>query len=58
MAIDKPTVVLKRFSGNYFSEFCSHLKHLQSFVVAFIAQVQSTEKSKASVVEVYRVSPL
>ena len=47
MSINKPTVVLKRFSGNSLSEFCS-----QSFVVAFIEQVHDIEKSKASVVEV------
>jgi len=28
------------------------LRHLQSFVVAFIKQVQNIEKSKASIVEV------
>jgi len=45
MSIDKPTVVLKRFSGNSLSERC--LGHLQSFLVAFNEQVQNIEESKA-----------
>ena len=53
MSIDKPTFVLKRFLENSLSEFLfDTLRHLQSFVVAFIDQVQNIEKSKASLVEV------
>jgi len=34
MSIDKPTVVQKRFFGNYLSELCfKTLKHLRSFLV-------------------------
>jgi len=50
ISIDKPTVVLKRFFGNYLSELC--LRHLQSFVVAFNEKVQNIEKSKVSLVKV------
>jgi len=52
MSIDKPTVVLKRFFWKFFERILFTLRHLQSFVVAFIEQVQNIEKSKASVVEV------
>jgi len=52
MSIDKPTVVLKLFFWKFFMRILFTLKHLQSFVVAFIEQIQNTEKSKASVVEV------
>jgi len=48
MSIDKPAVVLKRFFVKYLSE----LRHMQSFVVAYIEQVLKIEKSKASIVEV------
>jgi len=41
------TIFWKFFGGILFT-----LKHLQSIVAAFIEQVQNTEKSKASVVEV------
>ena len=53
MSIDKPTVVLNRFFGK-FSERILYktLRHMQSFVVAFIEQVQNIEKLKASIVEV------
>jgi len=34
------------------------LRHLQSFVVAFIEQVQNIEKSKHQLLRLYRVSPL
>jgi len=53
MSTDKPPVVLKCFFENFLSEFCFNtLKHLQSCVVAFIEQIQNTEKSKASTVDV------
>jgi len=48
------------FFWKFFERILFTLRHLQSFVVAFIEQVQNTEKSKSSVVVVvlYRVSPL
>ena len=52
MSIDKPTVVLKRFFWKFFDRILFTLRHLQSFVVAFIEQVQNMEKSKVSVVEI------
>jgi len=53
MSIDKPTVVQKRFFGNYRSELCfKTLKHLLSFLIASNEQVQNIEKSKASFVQV------
>jgi len=55
MSINKPAVVLKRFFG-FFERTLFTLRHLQSFVVAFIEQVQNIEKSKASVVEVVSFS--
>ena len=48
----KPTVVLKRSFWKFFERILLTLRHLQSFVVPFIEQVQNIEKSKASVVEV------
>ena len=43
MSIDKPTVVLKRFFGNSLSEFCSHLRHLQSWVCFYWASSEYWE---------------
>jgi len=51
MTIDKPTVVLNRFFWK-FSERIRFNTSRHLSVVAFIEQVQSTEKSKASIVEV------
>jgi len=45
----KPTVVVKRLFGNSLSELC--WRHLQSFLVAFMEQVQNIENSKAPFVE-------
>jgi len=53
MSINKPTVVLKCFFWKFSERILFNtLRHLQSFVVAFIEQLQNTEKSKASVVKV------
>jgi len=52
MSIVKPTVVLKRFFMEILWANSVHIKTLQSFVCAFIEQVQNIEKSRASVVEV------
>ena len=52
MSIDKPTFVLKRSFWKFFERILFTLRHLQSFVVAFIEQVQIIEKSTASVFEV------
>jgi len=41
----------------FFERILLTLRHLQSFVVAFIEQVQNIEKSKASVSRLHRVSP-
>ena len=51
MSMDKTAVVQKRFFL-IFERILFTLRHLQSFVVAFIEQVQNIEKSKASIVEV------
>ena len=40
------------FFWKFFERYLFTLRHLQSFVVAFIEQVQNIEKSKASLVEV------
>jgi len=43
----------ERFLRNSLREFClTQLRHLLSFVVAYIEQVENIKKSKASVVEV------
>ena len=53
MSIDKPTVVVKCFFWKFSERILFNtLRHLQSFVVVFIEQVQNIEESKASVVEV------
>jgi len=49
MSINKPTVVLKHFFKLSEQSLFNTLRHLQSFVVAFIEQVQNNEKSKASI---------
>ena len=52
LSIDKPTVILNVLFLKFFERILFTLRRLQSFVVAFIEQVQNIEKSKASVVEV------
>jgi len=52
ISIDKPTVALKRFSGNSERILFKTLRRLQSFEVAFNELVQNIKKSKASFIEV------
>jgi len=58
MSIDKPTVVLRRFLGNYPSEFClTHLDICNHFWLLLMRKFRMLRSQKHQL-RLYRVSPL
>jgi len=58
MSIDKPTVVLKRFSGNSLSELCLIHWDTCNFLWLFLSKFRILKSQKHQLLRLYRVSTL